>query len=477
MKRFLDEDFLLETATAAQLYHEHAEKMPIFDFHTHIDPKEILENRAYPDLCTAWLARDPYKWRLMRSNGVEERYVTGKDTSGFEKFQKFAEALPRAIGNPMYVWVHLELARAFHIFEPLSGDTAEEIWRQAQIALASPELRPQAVLQAAGVRTLCTTDDPVDDLKTHEALAASAFPVRVLPTFRPDRVLAIEAEDWSNYMAYGLGAAADVEITTMEDVREALRRRLDVFNAHGCRLADHALSYVGYEETEEYELDDIVGRTMHSMQLPTEEEQQKFRSGLLLFLGQEYARRGMTMQIHYGVLRDENTKALARRGPREGFDVISSRDSVGGLIKLLNAMDRLDSLPRTILYAANPADNAILGSMLGAFEGEGVPGKVQQGAAWWFNNSRNGIEAQLASLASLSLLGNAVGTVTDARTMFSFARHEYYRRVLCSFLGGLVERGEYPDDEELLGKMVEDICYGNAVRFLQLDETSQGQDA
>ena len=470
MKRFMDEDFLLESETAQRLYHEHAAKMPILDFHSHVNPREIAEDARYRNLAEAWLTADHYKWRLMRTDGVEEKYITGGRAAGRDRFQKFAEMMPRAVGNPMYAWVHLELLRYFHSHVPLTGETAEEVWQQAGIALAEPDMTARGVLKKSHVRLLATVDDPADDLKWHAAIRADGCETAVLPTFRVDAILDIAADDWQNYMLYSLGAAADTDLTTMEDVRTAIVRRLDAFAAQGCRLVDASVACVRYYEAEEYELDDIVGKYLNGKGTPTPLEQEKYRSAVLLLLGKECSRRGWVLELHYGALRNVNTKRFAQFGTAAGFDCISSRDSAEGITRLLDALDRLECLPRTILYPANPADNAVIGSILGAFPGEGIRGKVQQGAAWWFNNTRSGIEAQLTSLAGLGLLGTTVGTVTDSRSLFSFSRHEYYRRILCNFIGGLVERGEYPDDEKQLARLVEDICYGNAARFIGVDK-------
>ena len=470
MKRFMDEDFLLETETARRLFHEHAEKMPILDFHSHIHPREIAENRSYRSLAEAWLADDHYKWRLMRADGLEERFITGGRTPGRDRFQKFAEMMPKAIGNPMYDWVHLELARYFHSHVPLSGKTADEVWDLAGIALTQPEMRAQAILERSNVKVLCTVDDPTDDLKWHKAIKTSGCKTQVLPTFRADGALTIEDPDWENYMKYDLGQAADVDITTMADVREALHRRLDYFAAQGCRIVDCGVECVRYHEVEEFELDDIVGKYINGKGTPTKMDQERYRGALMLFLGKECSERGWILTIHYGALRNVNTKRRTQLGTAAGFDSISARDSAKGITLLLDALDRLESLPKVILYPANPADNAVIASIVGAFPGDGTRGRVQQGAAWWFNNTRKGIEEQIATLASLGLLGNTIGTVTDSRSPFSFPRHEYYRRILCNYIGRLVENGAYPDDDEMLAQIVDDISYNNAARFLGFED-------
>lgn len=465
MKRFMDEDFLLDTETAQRLYHEHAAKMPILDAHSHIHPREIAEDKRYRNLAEAWLADDHAKWRLMRANGVPEKLITGGATPGRDRFQAFAEMMPRAIGNPMYDWAHLELARYFHCLVPLSGKTAEEVWQQAGIALSQPDMTAQGILRSSRVKVLCTCDDPTDDLRWHKAVKQAGCETVVLPTFRADAALTIEDPEWENYMKYDLGQAADVDITTMADVREALRRRLDYFAAQGCRLVDCSVECVRYLEVEEFELDDIVGKYINGKGTPTKLEQERYRGALMLFLGKECSERGWVLEIHYGALRNINTKRYAQLGTAAGFDAISARDSAKGVSMLLDALDRLECLPHVVIYPANPADNAVIASIIGAFAQDGVPGIVQLGSAYWFTNTRYGIEAQLSTLAGLGLLGTSIGTVTDSRSLFSFPRHEYYRRILCNFIGRIVEQGAYPDDEETLAALVEDISFNNAARF------------
>lgn len=473
MKRFMGEDFLLDTETAQRLYHEYAAKMPIIDMHSHIHPREIAEDKRYRNLAEAWLADDHYKWRLMRLNGVPEKCITGGETPGRERFQRFAETLPKAIGHPMYDWVHLELARYFHCHVPLSVKTAEEVWQQAGIALSEPGMTAQGILEASHVKVLCTVDEPTDDLAWHKAIKQTGCKTIVLPTFRADAALTIEDPDWENYMKYDLGQAADVDITTMADVREALRRRLDYFAAQGCRIVDCSVECVRYHEVEEFELDDIVGKYINGKGTPTKLDQERYRGAVMLFLGKECSKRGWIFAIHYGALRNVNTKRYAQLGAAAGFDAISSRDSAKGITLLLDALDRLECLPKTVLYPANPADNAVISSIIGAFQQDGVAGYVQQGAAWWFNNTRRGIEEQMAMHASLGLLGTAIGTITDSRSLFSFPRHEYYRRILCNFIGRLVEQGAYPEDDEALAKLVQDISFNNVARYLGFEDLVQ----
>ncbi len=465
MKKFMDKEFLLETETARKLFHEHAAKMPIIDYHCHINPQEIAENRVFKNITEVWLGGDHYKWRLIRSNGIEEKYITGKESSDREKFQKFAEALPRAIGNPLYHWTHLELQRYFGCTKPLSGDTAEEIWNLCNEKLQQPDMSVQGIIKQSNVKVICTTDDPADDLKWHKKIQADGnCPAKVLPAMRPDAAMRIEKPDWAAYMKR-LGEVAGIEIETMQDIRDALKRRIDFFASMGCRASDHALEYVFCNEAEEYQLDDIVGRILNGKGKPSKDEIEKYKTALLLFLGEQYAERGWAMQIHYSALRDNNSKEYMVQGPDTGFDCIGSYSCGEGIVALLDALNKEGKLPKMILYSLNPTDNAMIGTILGSFQGPEIPGKIQQGAAWWFNDTKTGMIEQLTNVANLSVLGNVLGMLTDSRSFLSYTRHEYYRRILCNWIGKLVENGEYPDDMEYLGKLVEDICYNNAARY------------
>ena len=466
MKAFMDENFLLQTETAKKLYHEHAAKMPIIDYHCHISPREIAEDHRFRDITEAWLGGDHYKWRMLRANGVEEKYITGEKSTAREKFQKFAETLPRAIGNPLYHWTHLELKRCFGCDKQLNGDTAEEIWNLCNEKLHQPDMSVQGLIRQSNVKVICTTDDPADDLKWHKQIKDEGqCAAQVLPTMRPDKALNIEKPDWDNYMQYELGTAAGVEISTMQDIRDALSKRIEFFASMGCKVSDHAMEYVCCNPAAEYELDDIVGKVINGKGEPSKDETEKYKTALLLFLGKEYARRGWAMQIHYSALRDNNSVMFDRLGPDTGFDCITSSNSGKGLVNLLDALNKDGHLPKLIIYSLNPSDNAMIGTIIGSFQGAEVPGKIQQGAAWWFNDTKSGIEAQLANAGGLSVLGNALGMVTDSRSFLSYTRHEYYRRILCNFIGNLVENGEYPADMDFLGQIVEDISCNNAARY------------
>lgn len=464
MKKFMDKDFLLETETAKKLFHEHAAKMPIIDYHCHINPQEIPEDRQFKNITEVWLGGDHYKWRMIRSNGVDEKYITGDESTDREKFQKFAEALPRAIGNPLYHWTHLELQRYFGVTKTLNGDTAEEIWNICNEKLKSPELSVQGIIKKSNVKVICTTDDPADDLRWHKKIREDGTcSAKVLPAMRPDAALRIEKPEWASYMKR-LAEVSDTDIKTMDDIRKALRKRIDFFESMGCKASDHALEYVFCNEAKEDQLDDIVSKVLGG-KVPTTDEIEKYKTALLLFLGEEYSKRGWAMQIHYSAMRDNNTRMFKKMGPDTGFDSIGSYNCGEGIVALLDAMEKKGCLPKTILYSLNPSDNALIGTIIGSFQGPEVPGKIQQGAAWWFNDTKSGMEAQITNVANLSVLGNVVGMLTDSRSFLSYTRHEYYRRILCNWIGRLVENGEYPDDMDFLGKLVEDISYNNAARY------------
>lgn len=468
MKQFMDADFLLETETAKRLYHEHAAKMPIIDYHCHINPQEIAENRKFNNIAEAWLGGDHYKWRLIRSNGVEEKYITGKESSAREKFQKFAEALQSSIGNPLYHWTHLELQRYFNCKTPLSGDTAEEIWQLCNAKLQQPELSVQGIIKQSNVKVICTTDDPADNLKWHKKIKEDGLcAAKVLPAMRPDAAMRIEKSDWPAYMKR-LGETAGVKIAGMQDIREALTKRMDFFASMGCKASDHALEYVFCREAQENEIEAVIQKAFAGKALTTEDVE-VYKTALLLFLGEQYAKRGWAMQIHYSALRNNNSKEYAAQGADTGFDCIASYNCGEGIVALFDALNKKGNLPKIIMYSLNPIDNAMIGSIIGSFQGPEIPGKIQQGAAWWFNDTKRGMLAQLSNISELSVFGNILGMLTDSRSFLSYPRHEYYRRILCNWIGNLVENGEYPADMEYLGKLVEDISYNNAARYFGFD--------
>ena len=459
----MDEDFLLSTQTAQKLYHEHAEKTPILDYHCHINPEEIAKDRQFENITQVWLGGDHYKWRQMRSNGVDEKYITG-DAPDREKFQKWAETLEKAIGNPLYHWSHLELKRYFGYDGCLNGETAEEVWNLCNEKLKTPEMSVRNLIRQSGVTLLCTTDDPADSLEWHKVIAEDdSFEVQVLPAWRPDKAMNIEKTDYADYLKK-LGTAAEIEIHTFADLKAALKKRMAFFDSMGCRASDHALEYVMYAPASDEEVETIFAKRLGGEML-TKTEELKFKTAFMLFVGKEYARLGWAMQLHYGCKRDNNVFRYEQLGPDTGYDCINNYAPSAQMTDFLNALNEKNSLPKTIIYSLNPNDDEAIGTILGCFQDAGVAGKIQQGSAWWFNDHKTGMIKQMTSLANLGLLGNFLGMLTDSRSFLSYSRHEYFRRILCELIGGWVENGEYPDDERMLGKIIKDISYNNAVRY------------
>ncbi len=463
MKPFMDKDFLLSTPTAVTLYHDYAEDMPIVDYHCHIDPREIFEDRRFENITQVWLGGDHYKWRVMRWGGVDECYITG-DAPDREKFQKFAEVLPLCIGNPMYHWCHLELKNYFGYEGILNGDTAEEVWQLCNAKLQGMSAR-QLILDS-NVKMIGTTDDPCSDLAYHKALAESDFPAKVCPSFRPDPALNIHKAGFDEYIQK-LGATVGTEISTVDDLKNALSARIAYFDACGCRAADHGLDYVMYRPADERTVEDIFQKAMAGKRL-IPEEREIFQTDILLHCGREYAKLGWVMQIHFSCQRNPNSRRFAALGADSGFDSIAVTDSCGALYALMDDWECEGKLPKTVLYSLNPADNAWIDTLCGAFQDDSYAGKIQHGSAWWFNDHKAGMTAQLESLANLGVLGNFIGMLTDSRSFLSYARHEYFRRILCDFLGRLVENGEYPCDMTTLSGLVQDICYNNAKSYFNL---------
>ncbi len=463
MKSFMDQDFLLQNKTATELYHQYAKSMPIFDFHCHLSPKEIAENKQYRNITELWLGGDHYKWRAMRSNGVAERFITG-EASDEEKFQKWAETMVYCIGNPLYHWTHLELRRYFGINELLSPKTAQGIWEKCNQLLKEDDFTAQGLIARSNVKALCTTDDPVDSLEYHQVLANNKnFPVKVAPALRPDKGIHIERADFLPWITK-LGETVQATITNLDDLKNALCGRLEFFHQAGCRLSDHALDPMRYQEATDGEIDSILKKALHHENL-SQTEIEKYQTGMLLFLGREYSRLGWTMQLHMGVIRNNNRRMMSLLGPDTGFDSIGDESYAKDLAQFLNALDQTDELPKTVLYCINPRDNEVIGTMLGCFQGSEAPGKVQFGSGWWFNDQKDGMNRQMIALANLGLLSRFVGMVTDSRSFLSYTRHEYFRRILCNLLGEWVENGEAPNDLPLLGKMAQDICFNNAKNY------------
>lgn len=467
MKPFMDKEFLLSTETAQTLFHKYAETMPVLDYHCHINPKEIAEDRKFDNITQVWLGGDHYKWRQMRSNGIDEYYITG-GASDREKFQKWAETLEKAIGNPLYHWSHLELQRYFGYTGALNGETAEEVWNLCNAKLQEDSMSVRNIIRQSDVTLICTTDDPVDSLEWHKMIAGDdSFDVQVLPAWRPDKAMNIEKPDYAEYLAK-LSGVSGIEIKTFAALKEALKVRLAFFEKMGCRASDHALEYVMYRPASEEEIEAIFAKRM-SGEMVTKEEELKFKTAFMLFAGKEYHRLGWAMQIHYGCKRDNNVLRYEQLGPDTGYDCINNYAPSAEMADFLNALITTDELPKTILYSLNPNDNASIGTILGCFQDSSAVGKIQQGSAWWFNDHKCGMTEQMTSLANLGLLGNFIGMLTDSRSFLSYTRHEYFRRILCELIGGWVENGEYPADEKVLGRMVADISYNNAVNYFGFD--------
>lgn len=460
----MDDDFLLATETARHLYHEYAEKLPIIDYHCHLSPREIYEDVHFDNITRVWLGADHYKWRQMRSNGVEEKYITG-DASDREKFQKWAETLEVAIGNPLYHWSHLELKKYFGYEGHLCADTAEEVWNLCNEKLAQPDMSARNLILKSNVTMLCTTDDPVDSLEWHQKLREDDFRVKVLPAFRPDKAMAIEKESFLFYLEQ-LSSVSGVKITSFATLIEALTKRMDFFEANGCVVSDHGLEYIMYEPYTTEEVEQIMAQRLAGDTL-TSEQMRKYKTAFMVAVGKEYAKHSWVMQLHYGVQRDLNKKIFKALGPDAGIDAINTYGSSIEMGQYLNALAETDELPKTIIYSLNPADDAAIGTVIGCFQDSSAVGKIQHGSAWWFNDNKTGMTAQMTSLANLGLLGNFVGMLTDSRSFLSYTRHEYFRRILCNLIGGWVENGEYPSDEKALKKIIEGISYYNAERYFR----------
>lgn len=474
MKKFMDKDFLLSTQTAQELYHEYGGKMPILDYHCHINPKEIAENKMFANITQVWLGGDHYKWRLMRSNGVEERYITG-DAPDREKFQKWAETLEKGIGNPLYHWSHLELQRYFGYDGVLNKETAQTVWDLCNEKLNTPEMSAKNLIKQSGVTLICTTDDPADSLEYHKKIKEDeSFDVQVLPAWRPDKAMNLEKEDYLSYLKE-LGKAAAVEIKSFGDLKEALARRMEFFAQMGCMASDHALEYVMYAPAGEEEIENIFAGRL-SGRLVTREEELKFKTAFMQFAGRKYHELGWVMQLHYGCKRNNNTSAFEKLGPDTGYDCINNYAPSGEMADFLNSLNTGGQLPKTILYSLNPNDDEAIGTILGCFQDSGAAAKIQQGSAWWFNDHKTGMMKQMTSLANLGCLGNFVGMLTDSRSFLSYPRHEYFRRILCELFGTWVENGEYPKDMKALGTMVRDISYNNAVRYFGFNLPEQGNN-
>lgn len=468
MKTFMDQDFLLKNPSAIELYHKYAADMPIADYHCHINPREIYEDKHFENIFQVWLSGDHYKWRIMRSNGVPEEYITGKMPER-DKFQKFAEALPRAIGNPMYHWCHLELQRYFGYYGILSGETAQEVWDLTCRKLQEPDMGVRGLIEKSNVAFIGTTDDPVDDLQWHKKLQDDAsMKTVVAPSFRPDKAINIDKVGFCDYIKK-LAAVTEINIMDIKSLKKALSERIEYFHALGCKASDHGLDRSVYAAGTEEQANAAFCSVMAGEAISTEQSE-IYKTHILMHCAKEYAAHNWAMQLHFNCLRNPNSKMFAQLGPDTGFDVIGPDNGIDRLAKFLDILNSEDKLPKTILYSLNDGDNSAYATMLGAFQGAGIQGKMQHGSAWWFNDNKNGMREQLMNLANLSILGNFIGMLTDSRSFLSYTRHEYFRRILCDLLGQWMEDGEYPADYAYVGSLVRDICFNNAKRYFNLED-------
>ena len=466
IKPFMDEQFLLRTETAQMLFHEHAKKLPIIDYHCHLVPQMIADDYQFKSITELWLGGDHYKWRAERTKGVPERYITG-DASDWEKFEKWAETVPYTFRNPLYHWTHLELKTCFGITEPLNPASAKRIYDECNAKLASKDFSARGLMRRYHVETVCTTDDPVDSLEYHQAIKADGFEIKVLPTWRPDKAMAVG--DPVAYRAYveRLGEVSDVAISTYSDLMDALKKRHDFFASVGCKLADHGLTNFPWAVCSAEEADQLFRKVLGGTAL-TKEEIEKLQTAILLDLTRMNAEKDWVQQFHYGAQRNNNTKMFKALGPDTGYDSIASYNSAEPMARILDTLNSEDKLAKTILYNLNPTDNYVVATMLGNFQDGSVPGKIQFGSGWWFNDQIDGMEKQMNDLSLLGLLSRFVGMLTDSRSFVSYPRHEYFRRVLCNLLGNDVEDGQIPESElPRVCAMVEDICYYNAKNYFK----------
>ena len=477
MKAFMDKDFLLETETAKHLYHDYAKSMPLADYHCHLNPQEIYEDRRFNNLVEVWLggltngvlAGDHYKWRMMRSNGVPEEYVTGSKPP-YERFLKLAEALEMAIGNPMYHWCHLELQQFFGVYEPLTLESAPRIWEHCNKLLQEdPDMSARGLIRKANVALIGTTDDPVDSLEWHEKIAADpTIDVKVCPSFRPDKAMNIHKDGFVDYMGKLAASVGKQALTSAQEVCDALVERIEYFHARGCRASDHGFEdVVPFRPISMEQANEIFRKAMAGNPV-TREETEGYQTVLLLAVGKTYHRLGIAMQLHYSCLRNTNERMFKLLGADAGFDAIAQNTCGVNIFRFLSALDATNQCPKTILYSLNPADNEQLGTLIGSFQDSSIPGKIQHGSAWWFNDNKTGMQEQMISLANLGLLGNFVGMLTDSRSFLSYTRHDYFRRILCNLIGGWVENGEYPNNDAALRRIVEGISFKNAQRYFDI---------
>lgn len=463
MKQFLDKDFLLSTDTAKKLFHEYAAPLPIIDYHCHINPQEIAQDKSFDNITQVWLGGDHYKWRLMRTCGIDEYYITG-NAPDREKFEKWAESLSKAIGNPLYHWSHLELQRYFGYYGTLSPKTSEEVWKLCNVKLAEPSMSARNIIKHSNVTHICTTDDPVDSLEWHKQIAEdSDFNVTVLPAWRPDKAMNLDKPDYPAYLER-LSAASGVTVDSFSALKKALKVRMDYFASCGCNISDHALDYIMYEPASGDVIQSIFEKRLRGEDL-TPLQVQQFKTAFMLYVGELYHELGWVQQLHYGCKRDNNGRMYQSLGPDTGYDCINNYAPSAHMANFLNALESRNALPKTVIYSLNPNDNASIASIIGCFQDGSSVGKIQHGSAWWFNDNKTGMMEQMTNLANLGYLAGFIGMLTDSRSFLSYPRHEYFRRILCDLIGGWVENGEYPADYDLLKKIVEGISYYNTLNY------------
>ncbi len=462
LKPFMDEDFLLDNKMARVLYHEYAKHNPIIDYHNHLPPQAIAQNKSFDNLTQVWLYGDHYKWRAMRTFGIEEKFITG-EASDKEKFLKWAETVPFSIRNPLFHWTHLELQRYFDITDLLTPDTAENIYQQCNDLLRTPEYSTLGLLRKMKVAVVCTTDDPIDTLEHHQTHREQDPDIKMFPAFRPDKAIMINSPGYHDYIRQ-LEKAADIDIKTYKDLVDALKKRVDYFDDNGCRISDHGLNKVYAEPFSPHQLELIFEKKMADREI-TDEEAQIFISGIMHDLGQMYADKSWVMQLHIGALRNNSSRMMRKLGPDTGFDSIGDYSHASELSAFLDALDNINKLPKTIIYNLNPRDNEVIATMIGNFNDGSIRGKIQFGSAWWFLDQKDGMEKQMTALSNMGLLSCFIGMLTDSRSFLSFPRHEYFRRILCNLIGRDVHNGELPYDEQWLGGIVENICYHNAKNY------------
>ena len=465
MKKFLDKNFILESKTAEKLYHDHAAKMPIIDYHCHLSPEDIAADRKFENLTKIWLDGDHYKWRAMRTNGVDEKYITG-EADDYDKFLKWAETVPYTMRNPLYHWTHMELQKPFGIREILNGDSAKAIYEKCTELLQKDEFSCRGLLNQFDVKVVCTTDDPIDSLEHHKAVKESGFNVKVLPTFRPDKAMAVEDQQSFNTYVDKLGEAAHIDISDFNGLIDAIKSRHDFFAEMGGKLSDHGLEQIYAENFYDHEIKAIFNKIRGGNELD-QREVLKFKSAMLIHFGIMDHEKGWTQQFHLGALRNNNSRMVGKLGPDTGFDSIGDFEMAKPISSFLDKLDSENQLAKTILYNLNPRDNYLIGTMIGNFNDGSIPGKINFGTGWWFLDQKDGMEMQINALSNLGLLSRFLGMLTDSRSFLSYPRHDYFRRILCNLIGKDVENGELPNDMDWLGSMVENISYYNAKEFFK----------